>query len=213
MPRANRYFLPGYVWHITHRCHKREFLLKFSRDQHRWLQWLFEAKRRFGVSILNYSVTSNHVHLIVMDMEGRGAISQTMQLVAGRTGQEFNQKKRRKGAFWEDHYHATAIEADSHLARCMVYVDLNMVRAGVVDHPSEWPFCGYNEIQNPRSRKSLIDYGSLLGLFGIGSMEGFKQVYRVWVSEGLEKGEYRERQSWWTESIAFGSERFVGYAV
>ena len=58
MPRANRYFLPGYVWHITHRCHKREFLMKFSRDQHRWLQWLYEAKKRFGISILNYGVTS-----------------------------------------------------------------------------------------------------------------------------------------------------------
>jgi hypothetical protein len=60
MPRANRYFLPGYVWHITHRCHKREFLMKFSLDQHRWLQWLYEAKKRFGISILNYGVTSNH---------------------------------------------------------------------------------------------------------------------------------------------------------
>jgi hypothetical protein len=38
MPRANRYFLPGYVWHITHRCHKGEFLLKFDRDQRRWVQ-------------------------------------------------------------------------------------------------------------------------------------------------------------------------------
>ncbi len=64
MPRVNRYYLPGYVWHITHRCHKREFLLKFACDRRRWLQWLWEAKKRFGVSILNYAVTSNHIHLI-----------------------------------------------------------------------------------------------------------------------------------------------------
>ena len=37
LARANRHYLPGYVWHITHRCHKREFLLKFARDQRRWL--------------------------------------------------------------------------------------------------------------------------------------------------------------------------------
>ena len=30
MPRANRHFLPGYVWHITHRCHRKDFLLKFE---------------------------------------------------------------------------------------------------------------------------------------------------------------------------------------
>ena len=53
MPRANRHYIPGYVWHITHRCHKKEFLLKFTRDRRRWIAWLFEAKKRYGLSILN----------------------------------------------------------------------------------------------------------------------------------------------------------------
>ena len=161
------------------------------------------------MSILDYAVTSNHVHLILMDIQGNEAISQSMQLIAGRTGQEYNQRKERKGAFWEDRYHATAIEADSHLHQCMVYVDLNMVRAGVVKHPSAWPFCGYNEIQNPRERRSLIDHETLMGLFGVGSREELKEAYRDLVSEGLEKEKYRERQSCWSESLAFGSERFV----
>jgi hypothetical protein len=43
--------------------HKRDFLLKFPRDRCRWLQWLFDATKRFKISILNYSATSNHVHL------------------------------------------------------------------------------------------------------------------------------------------------------
>jgi len=54
MPRANRHYIPGYVWHITHRCHKKEFLLKFARDRQRWIEWLFEARKRYGISILNY---------------------------------------------------------------------------------------------------------------------------------------------------------------
>jgi len=206
--RANRHYLPGYVWHITHRCHKREFLLKFARDQRRWLQWLFEAKKRFKVSILNYAVTSNHVHLVVRDDKGPDVIPQTIQLVAGRTGQEYNQRKGRKGAFWEDRYHATAVEADSHLAQCMVYIDLNMVRAGVVAHPSEWPFCGYNEIQNPRQRYSLIDHSNLIDLFNMKSMDELSKTYRDWVEEALGK-KGRERQPQWTESIAIGAEAFV----
>jgi len=92
MPRGNRYYLSGDVWHITHRCHKREFLLKFARDRRRWLQWLGEAKKRFGV--------------IIRDDKGEEVIPQTMQLIAGRTGQEYNQRKNRKGAFGEDRYQA-----------------------------------------------------------------------------------------------------------
>ena len=86
--------------------------------------------------VLNYTVTCNHVHLLVKDT-GPGVIANSIQLTAGRTGQEYNQRKARHWAFWEDRYHATAIEADEHLHRCLVYVDLNMVRAGVVRHPSQ----------------------------------------------------------------------------
>ena len=124
MPRASRCFLPNHVWHITHRCHKKEFLLKFARDRRRWLHWLFEARKRYGLSVLNYMVTSNHIHLLVRD-RGHGEIAESMRLVAGRTGQEYNQRKGRKGAFREDRYHATAVQTEEYLARCMLYIDLN----------------------------------------------------------------------------------------
>jgi hypothetical protein len=54
MVRANRHYIPGQVWHITHCCQKKEFLLKFARDRRRWHHWLFEARKRFGLQVLNY---------------------------------------------------------------------------------------------------------------------------------------------------------------
>ena len=132
MARANRHYLAGYIWHITHRCHRRQFLLKFAKDRKRWLQWLFEARRRYGLAVLNYTVTSNHIHLLVSDQKGADVIPRSIQLVAGRTAQEYNLRKKRPGSFWQDRYHATAIESGRHLRHCVVYIDLNMVRAGVV---------------------------------------------------------------------------------
>ncbi|MBW2117693.1 MAG: transposase, partial [Deltaproteobacteria bacterium] len=84
----------------THRCHKKEFLLKFGRDRRLWIKWLFEAKKRYGLSILNYMVTSNHIRLMVSDNGERDTIPKSIQLIAGRTGQEYNQRKSRKGAFF-----------------------------------------------------------------------------------------------------------------
>jgi hypothetical protein len=49
MARAKRHYLHGHVWHITHRCHKKEFLLKLVKDRQRWLYWLFKAKKRLGI--------------------------------------------------------------------------------------------------------------------------------------------------------------------
>jgi putative transposase len=164
MPRANRHYIPGCVWYITHRCHKEELLLKFARDRRRCLQWLFEARKRYGLSILNYTVTSNPFHLLVRDDGDRDMIPRSIQLIAGRKGQKFNQRKSRNKDYWEDRYHATALETDKHLLQCLIYIDLNMVRAGVVAHPPEWAYGGYNEIQSPRERYALIDYERLRDL-------------------------------------------------
>ena len=208
MPRGNRYYIPGMIWHITHRCHKKEFLLKFARDRNRWRRWLYEAKKRFGLCILNYTVTSNHIHLLLQDTGQRETLPKSMQLIAGRTAQEYNIRKKRKGAFWENRYHATAIQVSDHLIRCLVYIDLNMVRAGVVHHPSEWAYCGYNEIQSPPQRYAVINRKQLITLLGISNSEKFGKTYNGWVEDVLKRG-VNIRQDKWTRSIAVGHKEFV----
>jgi len=100
-----------------------------------------------------------------------------MQLVAGRTAQQYNQRKLRKGAFWEDdRYHATAIETDGHLHRCLVYIDRNMVRAGVVAHPGQWKHGGYIEIQQPPQRYALIDLEQLASLCGFAAVDALQSI-------------------------------------
>ena len=208
MARAKRHYIPGQIWHLTHRCHKRDFLLGLIKDRRRFVQWLFEAKRRYGLTILNYTVTSNHIHLLILDEKGKNVLPKSIKLVAGRVAQEFNLRKKRKGAFWEDRYHATAVETDQHLLRCIVYIDLNMVRAGVVSHPKEWPFCGYNEIQNPRRKNVLIDHLKLAELAGFEGYDSFRAAHRELVNDSLGNVE-NHRQPQWTESIAVGSKNFI----
>ena len=208
MTRANRHYIPGHVWHITHRCHKREFLLRFAKDRNRYLYWLFEARKRYGLKILNYIVTSNHIHLLVMD-SGQSVIPQSIKLIAGRTAQEFNKRKNRKGAFWEDRYHATAIEADAHLHRCIAYIDLNMVRAGKVNHSSQWAASGYNEIQCAPDRYALIDRKILMQLCGIPNSEQLTLLHRQWVDKARVTAIGKTTEPAWSESVAVGSRRFL----
>jgi len=208
MARAKRHYIPGQIWHITHRCHKRDFLLKFIKDRRRWLYWLFEAKKRYGLLILNYTVTSNHIHLLVTGFGDRQVIPNSIQLIAGRTGQEYNLRKARRGAFWEDRYHATAVESGEHLLNCIVYIDLNMVRAGVVDHPSEWHFCGYNEIQQTKRKNVLISYETLRELLGFDTYDKMAAYHKKRVDEFLESSN-NIRDDKWTQSIAVGSGDFI----
>ena len=107
MARANRIFLPGSLWHVTHRCHKRAFLLKFAKDKQAWSHWLFESKKRDGLKVLNDTVTSNHIHLLVYDSKGEQRLSKSLQLIAGQTAQGYNQRQedcdRRPGSLGQQH--------------------------------------------------------------------------------------------------------------
>jgi hypothetical protein len=87
-------------------------------------------------------------------------------------------------------------------------MDLNMVRAGVVKHPSEWPHSGYGEIQNAPERYRLIDRKALMQLLGISDSDKLSLSHRSWVEEALKtKEQIRERR--WSESIAVGSLSFI----
>lgn len=207
MPRKKRQYVPKHVFHITHRCHDKRFLLKYKKDRVRYRYWLYEARKRYGLSVLNYMITSNHVHLLIQDT-GHGEISLSMQLIAGRVAQEYNRRKSRYGAYWDSRYHVTAVEADSHLLNCFIYIDLNMVRAGVVSHPCFWSNCGYQDIHNERLRYKVIDYTAVLSLFGSDSIEEFRQKHHVMISEVIHQGAlYREPH--WSEQRAVGSEEFI----
>jgi hypothetical protein len=52
------------------------------------LHWLFEARKRFGLCVLDYIVTSNHVHLLIKDT-GSNVIAESTQLIGSRTVQEY----------------------------------------------------------------------------------------------------------------------------
>jgi putative transposase len=172
------------------------------------MEWLYIAKRRFGLRVLNFTVTRNHIHLLVMDSDKPHVIPSSLQLVAGRTAQEFNLRKNHKGAFWEDRYHATAIENGTHLANCITYIDLNMVRAGSVSHPIQWKFGAYYEMERQPSYKKLVDYGSLLKLLDVDSIDALKVLRRIWVEEKMATKQM-SRESQWTESVAVGSREFL----
>jgi putative transposase len=95
-----------------------------------------------------------------------------------------------------------------HLAQCLVYIDLNMVRAGVVEHPSGWMHAGYNEIQSLPARYRCIDVPAVTALLGFADADSLRDGLREWVDLALAKSSL-ERQPAWTESIAVGQREYL----
>jgi putative transposase len=108
----------------------------------------------------------------------------------------------------ENRYHATAIDSDVYMMNCMTYINMNMVRAGVVKHPVEWKESGYFEINFPKKRYGIIDYMVLMEELSLESINELQISLRECVIEEMEN-KHLQRESKWTESLAVGSEDFV----
>ena len=87
--------------------------------------------------------------------EAQEPVSAMMRLAAGCTAGQYNQRKGRREGFWDGRFRCTAVESGRHLWNCLAYVDMNMVRAGVVSHPSDWEWCGYREVAGRLGRRRI----------------------------------------------------------
>jgi putative transposase len=207
MPRASEYLLEGYTYHLTHRCHDRRFLLRFAKDRNAYRKWLLEGVKRIRVPVYGYCITGNHVHVIV-HADRVEDVSALMHLAAGSTAKQYNLRKNHLGAVWEHPYQCTVIQDGTHLFNCLCYVDLNMIRAGAVERPEGWPWCGYHELVGKRQRYAILDIDRLLQSLDIGDMATFRDVYADAIERRLSSGR-KEREGVWTESLAVGSKPFV----
>jgi putative transposase len=207
MPRANRYILPGRVCHLTHRCHNRSFLFRFARDRKAYRDRLRAAVNEMRVSLLAYCITSNHVHLLV-ETEHPELVSKFMRNLEGEFAEYYNRRKKRSGAFWQGRYWCTMVDNNRYLWDCMKYIDLNMIRAGVVAHPSDWEWCGFREIVGDRKRYCLLDNAAILRRYGDADLGEFRSNYRYEIDAAIASSKLA-RDPIWTESIAVGCESFV----
>jgi hypothetical protein len=89
-----------------------------------------------------------------------------------------------------------------------VYIDLNMVRAGVVSHPAHWHASGYREIQTPPIRKRIIDVEKLAELCEVCNVDKIQTIHRQWIEDELKEN-HLVREAKWSEAIAVGSKAFV----
>ena len=211
MPRTRRNWEQSSCYHITHRCQNKEFLFRYNKYRNFYVRTLFKTVQKYHIDVLDYIVTSNHVHLLVAAKAGI-EISNGLRYLHGRIGQWYNNEKGHTGAFWSDRFHSTRIQSGTHLADCLLYIDLNMVRAGVVDHPAQWSHSAFPELTGKRQRCRIVNMKRLLKCLGMKDEETF----RLWHEQLLHKklsGKQLQREEYWSNSVAVGDKDWLEQLV
>ncbi|MEN8170799.1 MAG: transposase [Pseudomonadota bacterium] len=142
MARLPRYFVENMPQHIIQRGNNRDVVFATEEDYRFYLECLGEAAERQGLNIHAYVLMTNHVHLLATP-EHAQSIPGTMQSVGRRYVQYFNHCYQRTGTLWEGRYRATLIDSENYLLTCMRYIEMNPVRAGMVEAPGGYGWSSY----------------------------------------------------------------------
>ena len=142
MARLSRLTLPGYPHHVIQRGNNRQALFVDTADYQKLLDLLLELSRKFSVAVHAYVLMSNHFHLLMTPSTEVG-VPLLMQALGRSYVRYFNRVQQRTGTLWEGRYKSTLIQAEHHLLACMAYIDLNPVRAGMVDQARDYPWSSH----------------------------------------------------------------------
>jgi putative transposase len=142
MARLPRLTLAGYPHHIIQRGNNRQPIVVDPADREKLLGLIDEAARKFGVAIHSYVLMDNHFHLLATPQSAEG-IPQAMQAIGRSYVRYFNDRHSRTGTLWEGRYRSTVVQAERYLLACMVYIDLNPVRAGMVADPADFAWSSH----------------------------------------------------------------------
>ena len=142
MARQPRIDLPGVAQHVIQRGNDRQPCFFRDIDRIRYLQDLRELALAGACNVHAYVLMTNHVHLLITPNQ-TGAISRLMQSLGRRYVRYINDSYARTGTLWEGRYKSHLVANDEHLLRCYRYIELNPVRAGMVEHAADHRWSSY----------------------------------------------------------------------
>ena len=142
MPRCPRIHLNGIPLHTVQRGHNREPCFFGEEDYHAYLHWLNEALNKVRCAHHAYVLVTNHVHLLITP-ERAESVARVVIALGRRYVQYINTTYRRTGTLWDSRYKSSLIQAETYLLNCQRYIELNPVRADMVNDPARYPWSSY----------------------------------------------------------------------
>jgi len=142
MPRRARIVAAGFPMHVILRGIDRSAVFFADADYRFFLECLGTAAGDQGVAVHAYVLMTNHVHLLMTAERDQG-VPAVMKRLGQRYVQHVNRTYDRTGGLFEGRYRSSLIEADGYLLACQRYIELNPVRAGMVQAPGDYPWSSY----------------------------------------------------------------------
>ena len=124
------------------RGHNREACFFGEEDYSTYLHWFGEALKETSCSLHAYALMTNHVRLLLTP-KNAATVPKLVISLGQRYVQYVNREYRRTGTLWDPRYKSSLIQAETYLLTCILYIELNPVRAAMVDDPAHSRWTSY----------------------------------------------------------------------
>ncbi len=205
MARLPRLCLPGRPQHIIQRGNNRQVCFGSEEDFAAYAHWLAEYSDKFRVAVHAWVFMTNHVHLLLTPETGDG-VSRLMQALGRHYVRYFNHSYQRTGTLWEGRFKACVVDEENYLLICQRYIELNPVRAGMVDAPADYRWSSFHAnglgkaIKFWRPHRVYCELG--------GDLDSCASAYRALFKGHLDKPILTTIRQATNQGMALGNERF-----
>lgn len=186
MPRRPRVTLPNVPLHVIQRGNNRQACFIADEDYRFYLDWLKEYAEKSGCLIHAYVLMTNHVHLLLSSTT-RDGVGTLMKAQGQRYVQYVNRTYGRSGTLWEGRFRSCLTQEESYLLACQRYIELNPVRAGIVEHPAEYRWSSYR-VNAQGEESGLVTPHPLylsLGAEAVGRQAAYRELFRSELDPGV----------------------------
>lgn len=183
MARPPRLLVRDGTYHVTARGNNSEATFREDHDRSEYLRLLGSACAITEVELLAYVLMDNHVHLVVHTSAPN--LHEMMHRLQRPYAREFNRRYHRVNHLFGDRYYSRPIVDDVQLLEATRYVHANPVRAGLVQHPGDYPWSSFRDYVQPQEHDNLVRPARVLELLAIDSVKA-RAAYETFVCSGID---------------------------
>lgn len=176
-----------------------------DEDRQLYLSLLRDGLRRYECSLHAYVLMSNHVHLLLTPARA-GNVSRLMQNVGRAYVQCFNGRHARTGTLWEGRFKSCLVDSEQYALRCYRYIELNPVRAWMVDDPVVHPWSSFGGNAGHRVDPLLEPHATYLALAN--EPRARAEAYRALFRESLTEEQLGDIRAYLQQQRALGTSAF-----
>ncbi len=206
MARMPRITCPGLPHHVIQRGNNRSAIFFDEKDRHVYLNGLGEAMQKYGCKLHAYVLMTNHAHLLLTP-ESESSISQMVQSLGRRYVRYINTTYHRSGTLWEGRFKSSVVQSERYLLTCYRYIELNPVRAGMVNLPQAYRWSSYARNGLGHKNKYIEPHKEYLRLGG--DEKERCAAYRALFPHHINPEALREIRDSANRNLILGSDSFM----